>query len=182
MPQAHFYQMCLMMFSSFDGREFKSPLDYLNLRYGTPLGEAMLIASEIVPVFQKNNRLQFVHTIFLTDGDGNSSMTVCANQLEDQITRRTYSPKPEEHQIEVLHLLPRIVRERTRAKMIGFYVGGPTQRMLQDSKMTYREANDLLSKEGFMKVGGTNYDAFFVLIQMRRKSRVMLQQFIKMIA
>jgi hypothetical protein len=127
-------------------------------------------------------------------------MTVCANQLEDQITRRTYSPKPEEHQIEVLHLLPRIVRERTRAKMIGFYVGGPTQRMLQDSKMTYREANDLLSKEGFMKVGGTNYDAFFVLnpamsvpqaatngdptaqIQMRRKSRVMLQQFIKMIA
>jgi hypothetical protein len=84
--------------------------------------------------------------------------------------------------------------------MIGFYVGLPTARMLQDSKTKYQAANDLLQKEGFMSVSGTHYDAFYVLnpamsvptvsttgdpteqIQMRRKSRVMLQQFIKMIA
>jgi hypothetical protein len=201
MPQAHFYQMCLMIFSSFDNRDFNPPLAYLDpSKYGTPLGEAMLIASEFVPEFQKKNRLQFVHTIFLTDGDGNSSMTVCTNQLEDQKTRRTYSPEPNEQTVEILHLLPRIIRDRTRAKMIGFYVGLPTARMLQDSKTKYQAANDLLQKEGFMSVSGTHYDAFYVLnpamsvptvsttgdpteqIQMRRKSRVMLQQFIKMIA
>ena len=198
MPQAHFYQMCLMMFSCFQGGVFNPPLSYLNPdHYGTPLGEAMLIASSIVPEFQKKNRLQFVHTIFLTDGDGNSSMNSRANQLEDQVTRRTYSPEEGQESIDVLHLLPRIVRDRTRAKMVGFYVGGATQRMLTDSKITDKQARKILDKEGFFAVKGTHYDQFFVvnpkmvvpdkidpaeIVAARMKSRVMLQRFIKMIA
>jgi hypothetical protein len=37
---------------------------------GTPLNEAIVSAFEIIPQFKKNNNLQIVNTIFLTDGDG----------------------------------------------------------------------------------------------------------------
>ena len=42
-----------------------------NLRLGgTPLNEAIVSAFEIVPMFQKKNKVQIVNTIFLTDGQG----------------------------------------------------------------------------------------------------------------
>lgn len=39
--------------------------------HGTPLNEAALVASYLVPEFQKRNNIQIMNTIFLTDGDSN---------------------------------------------------------------------------------------------------------------
>lgn len=39
---------------------------------GTPLNETIMAAFELVPEFKKQNRLEIVNTVFLTDGEGNS--------------------------------------------------------------------------------------------------------------
>ena len=43
---------------------------------GTPLGECIISAINMVPAFQKKNNVQIVNTIFLTDGQGHNSFTV----------------------------------------------------------------------------------------------------------
>jgi hypothetical protein len=48
---------------------------WMHLR-GTPLNEAIISAMEIIPHFQKINKLQVVNTVFLTDGDGRALMHV----------------------------------------------------------------------------------------------------------
>ena len=37
---------------------------------GTPLGETLLAMHEIIPMFQKKNKLQKVNVVLLTDGEG----------------------------------------------------------------------------------------------------------------
>ena len=39
---------------------------------GTPLNEAIIAMMKIVPKFKTENNLQKVHSVFLTDGAGNS--------------------------------------------------------------------------------------------------------------
>jgi hypothetical protein len=43
---------------------------------GTPLNEAVISAMSIVPVFQKQYKLQIVNTVFLTDGEGHTNKEV----------------------------------------------------------------------------------------------------------
>ena len=43
--------------------------EWLHLQY-TPLNESIICAMKIVPKFQKDNKLQVVNTVFLTDGEG----------------------------------------------------------------------------------------------------------------
>jgi len=206
MSQMEFHQMGLMMFSCFkkskknhtDGYQFEPPLEYLKVKYLTPLGEALLIASAVVPPFKKRNRLQFVHTIFLTDGDGNGTNSEISI-LEDPITRRTYQPDGQSlsGMKNVADLMPRVLRDRTKDELIGFYVGSIerwTRRILPEESLKMITA---LSTEGYVVVDEPGYSAFFVLnpamsvpenidpaqsILMRLKSRVMLQRFIKIIA
>ena len=198
MSKPEFMSMCYMMFGSFNSkREFRPVLATLNNVYGTPLGEAMLIASEVSEGFRRKYNLQFVHTVFLTDGDGNSPMTVRVNLLEDPKTRRSYAPKDENPTISVLDLMPLIVRHRTGSNMIGFYVGTPTEKMLTDANMTREEANRQLQENGSILIKSTNYNLFLVLnpsmvlpenadpgetLSRRLKAKVFLQEFIKLVA
>ena len=39
----------------------------------TPLNESVIAAMQIVPEFQKRNKLQIVNTVFLTDGESNNT-------------------------------------------------------------------------------------------------------------
>lgn len=43
--------------------------DWMNMQY-TPLNESIFCAMKIVPQFQKENKLEIVNTVFLTDGEG----------------------------------------------------------------------------------------------------------------
>ena len=40
--------------------------------YSTPLNQSIVVAMDLVPKFKKDNGLQKVHTVFLTDGYSNS--------------------------------------------------------------------------------------------------------------
>lgn len=54
---------------------------------GTPLSEAIVSATSIVPEFQKKYKLQIVNTVFLTDGEGHNIKEVCMVNSEG---RKTY--------------------------------------------------------------------------------------------
>jgi len=71
------------------GRTYHSPYTYSNRMSlsGTPLNEALISLHQILPKFQKENKLQKVQCIVLTDGE--------ANQLTyHKEVRRSYSDKP----------------------------------------------------------------------------------------
>jgi hypothetical protein len=109
---------------------------------GTPLNEAIISAMEIVPEFQKKNRLQIVNTVFLTDGEGSylsnihqgrlgmtsTSLNSRKNEyvvLRDRITRReeryTYNPYGS-ISLEQSNALIRLLKHRTGSHVIGLYV------------------------------------------------------------
>ena len=71
------------------GHQYKCPFTYptrLSLS-GTPLNESLIALHQILPKFQKENKLQKVQCIVLTDGE--------ANQLTySKEVRRSYSDKP----------------------------------------------------------------------------------------
>lgn len=198
MTKPEFMSMCNMIFGSFTPKGFNPALRILDPNnYGTPLGESMLISSEIVMEFRRRYNLEFVHTVFLTDGEGNSPMTVRVNMLEDPKTRRTYAPQDGNTVIPVLELMPLIVRHRTNSNMIGFYVGQPTYQMLTDANLTREQADEILSKEGVILIKSTNYNLFMVLnpamvvpekgdpakiLERRLKAKVFLTEFIKLVA
>jgi len=51
-------------------RHFTADLpDWMSMHY-TPLNETIFCAMKIIPEFQKENKLQIVNTVFLTDGEG----------------------------------------------------------------------------------------------------------------
>jgi len=71
------------------GRTYSSPYTYSNRMSlsGTPLNEALIALHQILPKFQKDNKLQKVQCIVLTDGE--------ANQLVyHKEVRRSYSKEP----------------------------------------------------------------------------------------
>ena len=71
------------------GRTYSSPYTYSNRMClsGTPLNEALISLHQILPKFQKENKLQKVQCIVLTDGE--------ANQLTyHKEVRRSYSKEP----------------------------------------------------------------------------------------
>ena len=108
---------------------------------GTPLNECIVAAMDIIPKFQKRNKLQVVNTVFLTDGDGsfNSKIKYKSGDVSvgwnlvvrDPITKvsmradgRNNNAKP------YLHIL----KQRTGCNIIGFRL------------VTNREARDYIER------------------------------------
>jgi cobalamin biosynthesis protein CobT len=90
----------------------------------TPLNESIVAAMDIVPEFQRQNGLQIVNTVFLTDGDGHSmgiqrgwSSRKEQSYVRDHKTRKTYTvnegSKPE------TNVLLRILKDKTGCNTIG---------------------------------------------------------------
>ena len=58
--------------------EFYTSIDNPNALQlgGTPLSDCIMSAINMVPEFQKKNKVQIVNTIFLTDGQGHNEFSV----------------------------------------------------------------------------------------------------------
>ena len=108
---------------------------------GTPLNEAIIAAMEIVPEFQKKNRLQIVNTVILTDGEGSSLTKTYSDDLSYP-TSRPFShmvirdPKTRNEELfdrncgwgfsgsmAQTDCLIRLLKARTNSHVIGFFVG-----------------------------------------------------------
>ena len=90
----------------------------------TPLNEAIIAAIDIVPEFQRENNVQIVNTVFLTDGDGHkigisgSYWGKEKNFLRDKKTRKTYEVEYGSNDNESSALL-QLLKDRTGTNTIG---------------------------------------------------------------
>ena len=106
---------------------------------GTPLGECIITAINMVPEFQKKNNVQIVNTIFLTDGQGNDRFpTWNGTEFEgkysryssiviiDPVTKKHYDQRRLSSVGNLDSQLLKILADRTKARVIGFYIA-PTR-------------------------------------------------------
>ena len=99
---------------------------------GTPLNETIVAAMKIVPKFQKDNKLQIVNTVILTDGEGGRTDRVLG---EDSMNRYTSSrlvirdPVTKHQEIiwsgdsrKMTASYIKLLKARTQSNVLGFYV------------------------------------------------------------
>lgn len=98
---------------------------------GTPLNEAILAATQIVPEFQKNAKLQIVNTVFLTDGEGHRLNSVCTEggYYEDASRIIIRDPKTRTHVMndsscgsEPSEAYLRLLKQTTNCNVVGFRI------------------------------------------------------------
>ena len=102
---------------------------------GTPLGECIMSAINMVPEFQKKNNVQIVNTIFLTDGQGHNGFTKWTGSeytspdyhstvvVTDSVTKKHYNIRGSRNLNEGIDsTLLKVLSDRTKARVIGFYI------------------------------------------------------------
>jgi len=104
---------------------------------GTPLHEAILSSIPIINRFREANGLQIVNSVFLTDGDGcnihsahNSNMGSWRNKviIRDRKSRKEFiqDDTRDATSRSQMSILLEMVRLRTGAKVVNFYVTNPS--------------------------------------------------------
>lgn len=152
---------------------------------GTPLNQAIVHAMSIVPEFQKQNKLQIVNTIFLTDGESNTirtyykmcpdyNNTVVEQPLKCQrLVIRDPITKHEEkidnvHSEDQTDALIRLLKTRTGSNVIGFYVisGRDFNRKVYKwfpKQTNHEELKDNFRKSKYAILNNTGYDEYYIL-------------------
>ena len=113
-------------------RRYSPKPDWFGLS-GTPLNEAVVAAMKIVPVFQKQHKLQIVNTVFLTDGEGSRpSGIVNSNGSTYSIRGKTLVIRDPitKHEVKVENKNDRgftsgfinLLKARTNCNVVGFYI------------------------------------------------------------
>jgi hypothetical protein len=102
---------------------------------GTPLNEAIISAMKIVPKFQKENKLQIVNIVILTDGEGERTDHVlgedtCTSYGRAKLVVRDPITKQQEifwdwdsRKITAGYI--KLLKSRTGSNVLGFYVLNP---------------------------------------------------------
>ena len=107
---------------------------------GTPLNETVITSMKLIPKFQKDNKLDIVNAIFLTDGDGHMLSTVHDSSIadyrgnpvrsvntwdatwviNDPITKESVSFRP--NAIAQTKALLKLLKLRTGCNTTGFFI------------------------------------------------------------
>lgn len=85
---------------------------------GTPLNEAILAAIDMVPAFKRDNNVQIVNTVFLTDGSSNGMHVPYNGTLKikgDRIGERV-------KQRNATNLLTEMLKNRTGSNVVNFFL------------------------------------------------------------
>ena len=109
----------------------------------TPLNESVIAAMQIVPEFQKRNKLQIVNTVFLTDGEGDSinyvyndagcpqtvrewqdyyTRTRNVMVIRDPVTKREVKLTDILSRMQQTQVLVELMKYRTHSNVLGFYI------------------------------------------------------------
>jgi hypothetical protein len=152
---------------------------------GTPLNEAIVLATKVVNDFRKKNKLEIVNTIFLTDGESNAigglknetksvSRNVRRYFYNDPVTGKTYDFTPYggwgELGIKNTNTLLRILKDNTGSNLIGFYLWNSgwrhfTSRFNIDSGESgfSKDASKFWKDNKFYPVKSHGYDDYYVI-------------------
>lgn len=159
---------------------------------GTPLNESIVAAFKIVPEFQKQNKLEIVNTVFLTDGEGqvmsrrynfidsNGRFSEAPEQpdkktrmfFRDEVTKATaevtgnYRALPCEQTKALLKLL----KQRLQCNLIGFYVC-LTRDVLEvinrydENKEQFHveKKYEQFKKDNYTVMNNVGYDEYYIL-------------------
>jgi hypothetical protein len=160
---------------------------------GTPLTEAIISAMKIVPLFQKQYKLQVVNTVFLTDGDGHSlrevyytnpdgyktSGTNIGNEydygkkikklvLRDPLNKHeVIADTPQGRELTAAYI--KMLKKRTNSNIVGFYVlsgrelGRELWHFLPRSVTNYDKYKAEFRKNKSMIVTSAGYDEYYLL-------------------
>jgi hypothetical protein len=166
-------------------------LPYWMHMQGTPLNEAIIHAMSIVPEFQKQNKLQIVNTIFLTDGEGHTlnryydPMNMTGSHYGsyyndytthikcDRLVIRDTVTKHEERidlreRDSQTNALIRLLKARTKSNVVGFYVinGRDFNRKVYQwfpKQFNHEEMKENFRKNQFTILENTGYDEYYIL-------------------
>ena len=100
---------------------------------GTPLNEAVVAAMKIVPKFQRENKLQIVNTVFLTDGEGSKPYSIFDEYGKIQSFRGktlVIRDPVSKHEVKISDGSDRkmtagfiqLLKARTNCNVVGFYI------------------------------------------------------------
>jgi len=106
--------------------------DFMQL-CGTPLNSAIIAALEVIPKFQKENRVQIVNSVFLTDGDSHyrqyymgknkhwEAFSVLGENVffVDPVTKKDYRA---DSRYDFTELFYQILKDRLGVNIMGFYL------------------------------------------------------------
>ena len=126
----------------------------------TPLNEAIIAATQIVPEFRAKNRLQIVNTMFLTDGESSGGLYSYKNDayLRDDKTKKTYAcPGSGTTTKACLEIL----RDRTDANAIGIYLSNQ-KNIGRYGRYTEKQVAQY-KKDGFVSTNKAGYSEYFVV-------------------
>ena len=146
---------------------------------GTPLNEAIITAMSIVPQFQKNNNVQIVNTIFLTDGQGQNKQyryeadTACFHDpygrpsesvIVDPVTKKHYNSRVTDK------ILLEILKDRTGTTLAGFFISTSNKKSFGNDcwhmNVPYDQISrlwDSMKANGFCVVETNGYDEYYIL-------------------
>jgi len=139
----------------------------------TPLNEAIIASFDIIPEFQRQNGIQIVNTVFLTDGDGHGmgigdrwGYDKKQTYVRDHKTRKTYTVNNDARNAETDVLLE-MLKDKTGCNTIGIrldatktiknyrYANGVDETMLSDLAKQWKKYNFITLPSA--------YDKYFVV-------------------
>jgi hypothetical protein len=126
--EQHYKMVETMLLFSADYIENRTANESLKL-YGTPLNEAIIMAMDIVPKFQKKHNVQIVNTVFISDGVSdwnNYSATKTTYYINDNITKYNVKYDPSSKKQDLTLILLEHLRMRTKSFVAGVFINsGP---------------------------------------------------------
>jgi hypothetical protein len=160
---------------------------------GTPLNESIIAAFEIIPEFKKQNKLQIVNTVFLTDGEGSvitsriedlSGDSYHASDITSTWQKRSFLRDPvSKASVEVARAdynmsrgavqttaLLKLLKQRTDSNIVGFYIAKVrdvrTVLNMYTPKSEEQKINDRIvafRKNNFTYLNNVGYDEYYFL-------------------
>lgn len=147
----------------------------------TPLNSTILSAAPLVEKFRKNSGVQIVNTIFLTDGESNTTgpvlgVSVGASSIyttqakvfiRDNVCKKEYAVK-EGDTHSVTNIFLKILKDRTQCNLIGFFLHNGSSRYILDrfsdgDAVARNEKGKKFEKEGFIGVTSGGYDEYYIV-------------------
>lgn len=158
---------------------------------GTPLNSAIIGAMELIPEFQKRNKLQIVNTIFLTDGDSDSGLYFCKKEgdgmyaravgrynyvtnqstnliVRDPVTKYNLSFNLDDNR-SVTSSFISMLKQRVNCNVVGFYILSPKDfRRFVDARLLYKGSDTQRIRAEFSKnqcavLKTEGYDEYYLL-------------------
>lgn len=189
MSTAEFTEACgALTYMAGDGRKryVRTP-NWFQLQ-GTPLNQTIVAAMEIVPEFQKRNRLNIVNAVFLTDGAGDTLGYKVDKTRTGDLIDATYDDSGRRIRKVIFRdmktrnqelcddwyspcqtaALVKLLKKRANCNVVGFYIASANEfrsrlREFFPNKKNHEAIKEEFRKNNCMVVKSSGFDEYYVL-------------------